>query len=322
MAFALLAAFAYWASCPLPKNGGPVLVNVESGASTRQVGEILFEKKVIRSPFLFRVMARVLGADDKLQAGEYLFEPGIFVWDTIFSLVRGKTVYYSLTVREGLAVEEVATLIEERGFGSKERFLALARDASLVSEFVSPEELKDTRYPLEGYLFPDTYYIRKGMSEKEIIALMLRRFSQVFTKEMREKARSMKLSLHQVATLASLVEKEAVVDDERPIIAAVFLNRLRSGMKLDADPTVLYATGKLRGTPLYKDLQVDSPYNTYKYPGLPPGPISNFGKASLEAVLNPANVDYLYFVSRNDGTHAFSRTLSEHNKNVARYQGK
>lgn len=318
----LLLVFTYWVSCPLPKESGPVLIKVEPGVCTGEVGELLYSKKVIRSPFLFRAMARILRADGRIQAGEYRFEPGIFLWDVIFSLVNGKVVYYTLTVREGLAVEQIASLIEERGFGSKEKFLALAKDVNLVPEFVSREELKNTRYPLEGYLFPDTYYIRKGMKEGEIVSLMVRRFSEVFSKELQEKANSMNLTAHEVATLASIVEKEAQVPEERPVIAAVYLNRLKIGMKLDADPTVLYALGKFSGSLLYKDLEFDSPYNTYKYPGLPPGPISNFGKASLEAVVNPANVDYLYFVSKNDGTHAFARTFSEHRKNVVKYQGR
>ncbi len=320
--FAAASLFAFWSSCPLPAGSPPVTVLIEPGASTRDIASALYEAGVIRSPFLFRIVSKVLKADGKMQAGEFRFEPGIFVWDAISTLVEGRVVYYTLTVREGICVEEIAALIEERGYGDKARFLEIAKDPELVASLVEPEELAGSIYPVEGYLFPDTYNIPRGMSEEQLISVMLARFSQVFTKELRDKARQMGLSVHQASTLAALVEKEAMVEEERPVIAAVYLNRVKIGMKLDADPTVLYALGRFSGTLLWKELEIDSPYNTYKYPGLPPGPISNFGKSSLEAVLNPAQVDYFYFVSKNDGTHAFSYTLSEHNRNVALYQGK
>ncbi len=316
-----LCLFAYWSSCPLSRNSDPVSVEVFPGDSTREIAAMLHENGIIRSPLLFRIVSRALKADGRMQAGEYCFESGIFVWDAIESLVAGRVVYYTLTVREGLCVEEIASLIEERGFGNKERFLEIARNPEVVSSYVSPGELEKTRYPVEGYLFPDTYNIRKGIAEEDLISMMLKRFSQVFTKELKDKAENQGLSVHQASILASLVEKEAMADEERPLIAAVYINRTNISMKLDADPTVLYALGRFNGTLLFKELEVDSPYNTYKYPGLPPGPIANFGKSSLEAVLSPADVNYLYFVSKNDGTHAFSRTLDEHNRNVALYQG-
>lgn len=321
LCFLCLAFFGYLGSCPLPKNAAPQVVDIPYGASTREIASILREKSIIRSPFLFDVLARILGKQEKFQAGEYSFEPGIFVWDVMKSLASGKVIYYTLTVREGLSVEEIGSLIEKRGFGSKEKFLETVAKSDLRPWFLSAEDAKKTRYPLEGYLFPDTYYVRKGMSEEELVSMMFKRFQQVFTRDIEAKAQKLGLSCLQVATLASIVEKEAQVPEERPIIAAVYLNRLKIGMKLDADPTVSYAAGKYGLAPTLKDLEVDSPYNTYKYAGLPPGPISNFGKASLDAVLNPANVDYLYFVSRNDGTHAFARTLEEHNHNVQIYQG-
>ncbi len=320
----LIAGYAlamHWSSCPLPADSPPVTVVIESGASSRDIADALHRAGVIRSPFWFRLVSKVLKADGKMQAGEFSFEPGILVWDAISVLVEGKVVYYPITVREGLRVEDIAALIEEQGFGNRDRFLELAKSPELVAAFAGPEELEDTLYPVEGYLFPDTYNVSKGMSEEQLIAMILDRFSQVFNEELRDKASQMGLTVHEVATLASLVEKEAMVPEERPVIAAVFLNRLKIGMKLGACPTVLYALGRPSGTLLLKELEIDSPYNTYMYPGLPPGPISNFGRSSLEAVLNPADVDYLYFVSKNDGTHAFSRTLEEHNRNTALYQG-
>ncbi len=313
--------FVFLSSCPLPDNSDPLTVVIEPGASTRDISRVLYEAQIIRSQSLFRIVSRVLQADGQMKAGEYRFGPGIFVWDTISKLVEGRVVHYPLTVREGLSVEEIADLVEQSGFGDKQRFLEIAKNPDLMVSLVSPGELENTIYPVEGYLFPDTYNVWRGITEEQLISMMLGRFTQVFTEELRDKAEDIGLSVHQVATIASLVEKEAVVDDERPVIAAVYCNRIKIGMKLDADPTVLYALGRFNGTLLWKELEVDSPYNTYKYPGFPPGPISNFGKSSLEAVLAPANADYLYFVSKNDGTHAFSRTLSEHNRNVVLYQG-
>lgn len=318
----VLSVVTYLLSCPLPRDFGKVTVYVEPGSSTAVVAEQLRQKGVIRSPLAFRALSRLMGADGKIQSGEYQFEPGIYAWDAIASLVQGRVVYYSLTVREGLTVEQIASLVEGRGFGSKQVFLGICKDPSLVPEIVSQNAVSGTRYPLEGYLFPDTYYIRKGMSEKEIAQMMFKRFTQVFTGDLQGKAKDVGLAPYEVATLASIVEREAFVAEERPVIAAVYLNRLRIGMKLDADPTVTYAIGKEAGyAPLLKDLEVDSPYNTYRNPGLPPGPIGNFGAASLTAVLGPAKVDYLYFVAKKDGSHAFARTLSEHNANVATYQG-
>jgi UPF0755 protein len=318
-----VGAVSHLCSCPLPETSGPVTLLVEPGMSTRDVALLLKSHGVIRSDLFFRVLTRVKGADGRIQAGEYSFEPGIHALDVLDSLVRGRVIYYSLTVREGLSLDQIAAVVEERGFGSKEAFVEAASDKSLAPDYVPAEYLESAKTPLEGYLFPDTYYIRRGMSERELVLMMLKRLEQVFTKEMQEKAARVDLTPHQAATLASIVEREAQVASERPIIAAVYLNRLRIGMKLDADPTVLYALGKPPDAQvLWKDLEVDSPYNTYRNPGLPPGPICNFGKASLEAVLSPEDVDYLYFVAKNDGTHAFARTLSEHNANCATYQGR
>jgi UPF0755 protein len=311
----------YLSSCPLPEDSEPVCVLIGSGSSTRQIGELLYQSGLVRNPYWFRIVARVTGADGAMKAGEYCFESGMFVWDVIADLREGKVIYHPFTIPEGLCVEEIAEVLSDKGVAEKEAFLELAKNPDLVSSFASTDELQNCIYPVEGYLFPDTYLIQKGTSEQEIMLMMLNRFSEVFTPELQDKAREHGLSIHQAATLASIVEKEAVVDEERPVIAGVYINRLNIGMKLDVDPTVLYALGRYKGTLLWKDLEVDSLYNTYKYIGLPPGPICNFGKASLEAVLDPADVDYLYFVSKNDGTHAFARTFSEHQQNVRIYQG-
>ncbi|MBE3518735.1 MAG: endolytic transglycosylase MltG [Firmicutes bacterium] len=322
VAFALVSLLAFLTASPLPPESSGVLVVIAEGSSTSQIASELHSRGVIKSPFLFRVFARILGVQGQLQAGEYIFEPGMTLFDVMSSIRQGRVIHYRLTIREGLSVEQIATVIEERGFGSREAFLEACKDPELVRKWATPAELEKTRYPVEGYLFPDTYYIRRGLTERDLVVMMITRFSQVVGGLLEKNAGKHGLSPHQLATLASIVEKEAVSPEERPIIARVFLNRLAMGMKLDADPTVLYAVGKTSGVPLYKDLAFDSPYNTYKYPGLPPGPIAGFGKAALEAVINPASVDYLYFVSKNDGTHAFAQTYEEHLRNVRKYQGR
>ena len=321
MLLAAVLVTGYMFSCPLPKDSPKVTVYVAPGSSTAQVAGILHEAGIIRYPLAFRALARLMRADGRLQTGEYQFEPGIYAWDAITSLKTGRVLYYGVTVPEGLTVEQIASLVEERGFGRKDEILRLCKDASLLPVTVS-ESLDAVRYPLEGYLFPDTYYVRRGMTEKEIVDMMLQRFTAVFTKDLFAKAEDAGMSPHEVATLASIVEREAYAAEERPIIAGVYLNRLRIGMKLDADPTVVYAVGKEAGyNLLWRDLEVESPYNTYRNAGLPPGPIGSFGKSSLEAVLAPADVQYLYFVAKQDGTHAFARTLAEHNRNVSTYLG-
>lgn len=321
VALAVVSLIAFFTASPLPPESSGVVVVIPEGSSTSQIAFELHSKGVIKSPFLFRVFARILGIQGDLQAGEYIFEPGMTLFDVMSSIRQGRVIHYRLTIREGLSVEQIAMVIEERGFGSKEAFLEACKDPELVRKWATPAELEKTRYPVEGYLFPDTYYIRRRLTERDLVVMMIKRFSQVAGGLLEKNAGKHGLSPHQLATLASIVEKEAVSPEERPVIARVFLNRLAIGMKLDADPTVLYAVGKTSGVPLYKDLAFDSPYNTYKYPGLPPGPIAGFGKAALEAVINPASVDYLYFVSKNDGTHAFARTYEEHLRNVRKYQG-
>jgi len=306
----------------LPEDAGTVTITVPEGYSTAQVAELLYENKIIRNQLFFRALTRLMDADGKIQSGEFDFEPGIYAWDCVKNLLKGRAVCYTLTVPEGFNVEAIAKLIEDRGFGSSQEFIEVAKDTSLLPDFISSDRIGETRYPLEGYLFPDTYYIRKGMSEREIAVMMINRFVQVFDEELRDKAASMGMTPHEVSILASIVEKEAYVAEERPIIARVFLNRLKFSMTLGSCPTVLYAINKPEGPLLWSETEVESPYNTYKNPGLPPGPIASFGKASLEAVLNPSDVDYLYFVAKNDGSHAFARTLTEHNRNADLYQGK
>ena len=249
----------------------------------------------------------------------YRFDAPMTASEVVDRIARGDVHKRLLTFREGLTAAEMAQVFEERGFGTAAEFIAAAQDASLIRE-VDP-----AASDLEGYLFPETYALPRGTKASEVVAQMVSAFNGAFGAELREAAKSSGLTVRQVVTLASLVEKETGAAAERPLVAAVYRNRMKIGMGMQADPTVIYAlqkAGKYDGNLSREDLQFDSPYNTYRYAGLPPGPIASPGRASLEAAVRPAAVDYLYFVSRNDGTHVFASTLDEHNKNVFEWQVK
>jgi UPF0755 protein len=252
-----------------------------------------------------------------MKAGEYRFDRPLTAVEVVERLARGDVYTRRLTFPEGLTIIEMGKLYESRGFGPASRFIEAAGDASLV------RDLDPDAPDLEGYLFPETYALSRTTPPNKLVAMMVNRFRAVLTDDLRRQADDQGLTVRQVVTLASLIEKETANADERPLVAAVYRNRVKAGMGMQADPTIIYAlekAGRWDGNIHKQDLSFDSPYNTYKYPGLPPGPIASPGKASLQAALAPADVPYLYFVSRNDGTHVFAKTLDEHNRNVQKYQ--
>lgn len=297
--------------------GAEVFVEIPAGAGAAVIRQRLLDAKVVRDELTLRVALRWTGRARALKAGEYQFDRPMSAVEVVERLARGDVYARRLTFPEGLSALEMAKLYESREFGTAKDFLAAARDASLI------EDLDPDAPDLEGYLFPETYALPRGTPAARLIAMMVERFRAAYTGDLQEQARAQGLSTRQVVTLASLVEKETGKGEERPVVAAVYRNRMRIGMAMQADPTVVYAlqkAGRYDGNIRRADLAFDSPYNTYKYPGLPPGPIASPGRASLEAALNPADADYLYFVSRNDGSHVFARTLDEHNANVREYQ--
>jgi UPF0755 protein len=252
-----------------------------------------------------------------LQAGEYRFINPASPLEVAERLARGDVFTRAVTFPEGLTIWEMAETFARGGLGTANEFERAAANATLVNA------LDPGADSLEGYLFPDTYALPRRAGADAVVAAMVGRFERAFDEPLRAAARAAGLSLRDVVTIASLVEKETAAPEERPIVAAVYRNRLRIGMLLQCDPTVIYALrrrGEWRGNLTRAHLQMDSPYNTYRYAGLPPGPIASPGRASLDATLHPADVRYLYFVSRNDGTHAFATTLAEHNRNVAEWQ--
>ncbi len=303
-----------------PASQRVVTVEIPRGSSTARIADLLAKAGLIRSPFAFRALVAIRGSAGRLQAGEYELSPSLTPWQIIMRLERGEVIRRSFTVPEGATAADVARRLARLGYGAEEDFLRAFSDATLLDEIIPASGHPGAgavRVALEGYLYPDTYRFVGRPRPEDFAAMMLRRLRDVWREELEGPARARGLDLHRLLTLASVVEREARADAERPVIAAVFWNRLKEGMRLDADPTVRYALGRFTGELLYRDLEVASPYNTYRYAGLPPGPIASPGLASLRAVLDPARVPYLYFVAQPDGRHRFAVTLTEHNRNVA-----
>ncbi len=312
---------------PVPRQPGEeVFFEVRPGETTGEIAQRLYEEGLIRSPFLFQLRARLTGADRQLQAGTYRLRAGMTDGELLEALQHSPVEERTVTVPEGWRREEIAELLAREGLvPSPEAFLEAAVVGEAYADFEFLADLEPGT-PLEGYLFPDTYRIPVGYAPEQIVRLFLTNFERrVWTREVRDQLQASGRTLQEVVILASLVEREAVVDEERPLIAGVFYNRLELGMPLQTDPTVQYALGYQpdEGTwwkteLTFDDLKVESPYNTYLHPGLPPGPICNPGLASIQAALNPAETDYLYFVAKTDGSgeHLFARTLEEHNENI------
>ena len=308
-----LALWFSWAAL-LPVNPGETkFVLLRPGWSTRRIAQTLEREGIIRSApaFLFVHYAKGRGS---LKAGEYKFEDPSNALEVRERLLRGDVFARTVAVPEGYNIYDIAVVVEQAGLGPAADFVAVAQtDLSLVRD-IDPQARS-----LEGYLFPDTYQFTRIDSMHDIAAAMVHRFRQ----EAQKIGLAGRPDIHRIVTMASIVEKETAVPDERRLVASVYLNRLDKDMALAADPTVIYAalvSGRYRGTIYQSDLQFDSPYNTYKYPGLPPGPIANPGVAALEAAMHPAQSEFLYFVSDNNGHHRFSRSLEEHARNVAAYR--
>jgi UPF0755 protein len=292
-------------------------IDIPQGLGTQAIGERLIAAGIVRDSLTYRVAVWRSGQARRLQAGEYRFDRPMAAIDVLGKIARGEVDLVPLTFPEGLTIVDMSKLFEQGGFGAAADFVAASRDGSLV------HDLDPGALDLEGYLFPDTYALSRHSDAAHVIRAMVDRFRRKLTPEIQNAAAGRGLSIRQLVTLASIVEKETGRPDERPMVASVYANRLRIGMALQCDPTVIYAlqrAGRYDGNLHRADLQFDSPYNTYRYPGLPPGPVAAPGQASLQAAAQPAASDFLFFVSRNDGTHAFARSLTEHNQNVQKFQ--
>jgi len=292
-------------------------VDIPPGAGTRAIGDRLAAAGVVRDTITFRLALALSRQAKHLKAGEYRFDRPMTPAEVIAKIARGDVYVISVTFPEGLTILDMSKIFEAHGLGTADSFVAAAGNTALI------RALDPTATDLEGYLFPETYVVPRRTVAAKLVGLMVERFEKVFTPELRQAAAARGLTTRQAVTLASIVEKETAKPEERPLVAAVYSNRLRIGMALQCDPTVIYAlakAGRYDGNIHKADLSYDSPYNTYRYPGLPPGPIASPGKASLDAAVHPADAGFLYFVSRNDGSHEFARTLDEHNRNVQKFQ--
>lgn len=311
LAIVVVGAWLVWALLLPVTPAGTKLVMLKPGSSSRRIATELQDNGVIRSWRAF-LLYHYLAKAHTLKAGEYKFDSAATALDVHTRLVRGDVYVHTVVVPEGFNMFDIANVVEAAGLGSKQEFLKEAQGQTILIRDLDPQATS-----LEGYLFPDTYGFTRTQTMTDIVTAMVHRFKQ--------EAHQIGLNtdVHRIVTLASIVEKETASPDERPLVAGVYLNRLQKGMALDADPSVIYAAllaGRYQGTIHQSDLKYDSAYNTYRNAGLPPGPIANPGKASLQAAMNPTKTDYLYFVSDNNGHHRFARTLDEHSRNVALYR--
>ncbi|SMC35399.1 UPF0755 protein [Desulfocicer vacuolatum DSM 3385] len=312
-----LAGFTYmnhFATTPLSTRGNTRMVTIERGSVLKQISNHLYTRHLISNKLLFEAFVRLQKKSGAIKSGEYELSPAMSPAYILDLICQGKVKRYRITIPEGFTVAEIAQTIEKKSLGKKAEFMALSQDSSLCRTLGIPADR------LEGYLFPDTYYFEKATPTSRIITTMVKRFKTIFTREWEALAKSKGLSMHQVVTLASIIEKETGTPEERPLISSVFHNRLKAKMPLQSDPTVIYGIADFNGNLTRRDLRTFTPYNTYKIKGLPPGPIANPGRQALEAALFPANSNFRYFVSRNDTTHYFSKTLKEHNRAVRKYQ--
>jgi UPF0755 protein len=290
-----------------------VLVDIPTGSSFLEVTEILNQAGLVKHRIFFYSLTIIKNARRHIRAGEYEFNTSMTPIAMINKLIRGEIKEYIILIPEDFSMKEIADRLYSEKLINKEIFFELARDKDFLKSLNIKAE------SIEGYLFPDTYYFNRSMNTRQIMKRMVDRFWEKVTPEMIKKARELGFNTHQFVTFASIIGKESGDDAEKPFIAAVFRNRLKKKMRLQSDPTAVYDMDSFNGKVLRSHLRRNSPYNTYVIKGLPPGPIANPGVTSLQATLNPAPVNYLYFVSKKDGSHFFSDSLKEHNKAIYRY---
>ena len=311
----LLFAFGYYLISPAKRGGNDQLFLVRGGATLKEVASELNRKGIITNKSLFLLWSRLMGHSTDIKAGEYLLNSGMPPLKVLNILSKGIILLHPVTIPEGFTRKQIGELLEKKGLINKQEFLSLTGSPEIARRY----GISGTG--LEGYLYPDTYQFGRGLPTMSVIDTMVNRFREVAA-PFRKRAEQLGMPMEEVVIIASIVEKETGRAKERPLIASVFLNRLEKNMRLESDPTVIYGLIKFDGDLTREHLNQNTPYNTYVIRGLPPGPISNPGREAIKAVLYPADTKHLYFVSKNDGSHYFSETLSEHNKAVEIYQKK
>ena len=293
------------------------VINIKKGMPLRRISKVLEQEGIIKSAYFFTGVTAILGRKSDIKAGEYEFHTRMLPLEVLDALVKGQVKHHLVTIPEGYTLSQIAQLLQELNIVKQEAFLQKAASPVLISYLGLSQSAGPT---LEGYLFPETYHLFKEMNPEEIIQMMVRQFKRVFGPELAEKASQLGISERETIILASIIEKETPLSKEKPLVSAVFHNRLRKKIPLQSDPTVIYGVRDFNGNLTKEHLQTPTPYNTYLLAGLPPTPICNPGKESILAALDPAPVPYLYFVSKNDGSHYFSSDIEEHNQAVWKYQ--
>ena len=318
----VLVAWNWWQWALKPYAVGPAtqeLLTVLPGMNTRQIASELENRHLIRNAWVFSYLARTGQVDAKLKPGEYKLSAALSPQDIINKLLKGPDIeILKVTIPEGFTTEQIITTLVQKGLGTKEAYAKVMAADTFPYSFL--KDAPEGPHRLDGFLFPDTYYLAKDMTPHAVIDKMLERFGKEITPDTESQLKAMKFSIRQWVILASIVEKEAVKETDRPLIASVFLNRLAKKMKLESCATIQYILGTPKPKLYDKDLQIPSPYNTYLHAGLPPGPIASPGHASLDAVLHPAQSDYLFFLAKSDGYHVFAKTFEEHLENQRKYQ--
>lgn len=310
---AIILGFGMFFTRPAQKDGVDQAITIREGMSLKEIASTLESKGIITNKDLFILWTRLLGNSRKIKAGEYLLNSSMIPARIIEILTKGIIITYTVTVPEGFSIEQIGDVLDANGLADKNSFISLAHEPGVIKKYgISGPSL-------EGFLYPDTYQFGKGLPPSLIIDVMVKRFREIIGPHMK-RIEELGMTVEEAITLASIVEKETGNAEEMPLIAGVFLNRLKKGMRMESDPTVIYGMNDFTGNLTRKDLLETTPYNTYVIRGLPPGPISNPGLASIKAVLYPAETDYLYFVSKNDGTHYFSTSIEDHNRAVWTYQ--
>ncbi|MEC9019093.1 MAG: endolytic transglycosylase MltG [Nitrospinota bacterium] len=309
----ILGLFYFQASRPVSDNNQLQIFEIKHGMTLNKVSKELSHQGLIRSSSAFQAIALLQEKQKLIMVGEYNISPSMLPMEILQRITSGKTILHPVTIPEGYRIIEIGDILEKNGLADKEMFIKQTKNIELLKGIA--------KISLEGYLFPETYHFGKFTNEKSIVKIMVDTFQErALSKKFLNRASEMGFSYHEIITLASLIEKETGKDSERKQISSVFHNRLKKNMLLQTDPTVIYAIENFDGNIKKRHLKIDSPYNTYRYKGLPPGPISSPGLKSIIAALYPANTSNLYFVSRRDGSHQFSSTLNEHNQAVEKYQ--
>jgi UPF0755 protein len=313
---------SYLAFTPrLPGSKDPIVVEIYRGQSPFEISKSLYEKGAINDPEFFLWLGRLSKQWKKVKAGEYLVSAGMTPLGILSVISSGISINHPLTVREGENIYEIANELQSRGLGTRAGFLALCKDQAFISSLVAIGFRPPLPSTLEGYLFPDTYFLNRTLTPEEVIRQMIKRFISHWGESQKMQAQALRMTRHQVITLASIIEKETGAPHERALISSVFHNRMKKKMRLQSDPTTIYGIwARFKGNLKKEDLQAFSPYNTYVIPGLPVGPIANPGKEAIEAALNPVPSNHLFFVSHNDGTHEFTESFEKHVNAVRKFQ--